>query len=259
MTGTTIASIGAGGAALLGVGGQVASSLIASSSQQSAANTASNTQLQMLSQEQQLLAPYTQTGYTANTALNNLTGAGTANPLTSPLLKPITMDQATLQTTPGYQFNLQQGLESVQNSAAARGLGSSGAALKGAANYATGLADSTYQNQYNNALTNQNNQFNRLLGLTQLGQTSAAGVGSAGITTGQGIASNTIGAGNAAAAGAIGVGNAVSSAYPNYLANNALSNIYGQNTNNSNNLTPGGYGAGATQDQVYSSPIGPLP
>jgi hypothetical protein len=56
--------------------------------------------------------------------------------------------QAQLEATPGYKFTLQQGLESVQNSAAARGLGSSGAALKGAATYTTGLANQTYQNQF---------------------------------------------------------------------------------------------------------------
>lgn len=220
------AAVGAG-TAVAGIG----SSLIASGQQQSAADQASQTQLQMFNAEQQDLAPYMQTGVAANSALNSLTGLGTANPLTSPLLSPISVSEQTLQTTPGYQFNLQQGLKSVQNSAAARGLGVSGAALKGADTYATGLADSTYQNQFNNAQTNQTNQFNRLLGLTQLGQTSAAGVGSAGITTGQGVASSQLSGGQAAAAGTLGAGNALSSAYPNYLANNALANLYQGSSN----------------------------
>ncbi len=51
---------------------------------------------------------------------------------------------AQLAGTPGYQFALQQGLESTQNAAAARGLGVSGASLKAAGNYATGLAQQTY-------------------------------------------------------------------------------------------------------------------
>ena len=63
------------------------------------------------------------------------------------------INEQTLQNTPGYQFTLGQGLQSTQNSAAARGLGVSGAALKGAATYATGLADQTYQNQYQNLLS----------------------------------------------------------------------------------------------------------
>ncbi len=61
--------------------------------------------------------------------------------------------EAQIEATPGYQFNQTQGQEGVQNSAAARGLSSSGAALKGAATFASGLADSTYQNQYQDALS----------------------------------------------------------------------------------------------------------
>lgn len=52
--------------------------------------------------------------------------------------------QAQLSATPGYQFALNQGLESTQNAAAARGLGVSGAALKAASAYSTGLAQQTY-------------------------------------------------------------------------------------------------------------------
>lgn len=61
---------------------------------------------------------------------------------------PPAMTQAELEQTPGYQFTRSQGLQAVQNSAAARGLGVSGAAMKGAATFATGLADSTYQQQF---------------------------------------------------------------------------------------------------------------
>jgi hypothetical protein len=63
------------------------------------------------------------------------------------------ISQQVLDNTPGYQFTLGQGLESTQNSAAARGLANSGAALKGAASYATGLANDTYQSQYNDLLS----------------------------------------------------------------------------------------------------------
>jgi hypothetical protein len=66
---------------------------------------------------------------------------------------PAMMTQEQLEKTPGYQFTLAQGLKATQNAAAARGLGISGAALKGAADYATGLADKTYQNQFANSQT----------------------------------------------------------------------------------------------------------
>lgn len=149
--------------------------------------------------------PYVDTGNQANALLREGT-----NSFTSPLLKPIEMDQATLEKTPGYKFNLEQGLKATQNSAAARGLGVSGAALKGAAEYATGLADSTYQNQFNNALTNQTNQFNRLFNLTTLGENAAAGVGAQGVETGANIGSNIIGGANAQAAAQIAGGKAIS-------------------------------------------------
>jgi len=111
------------------------------------------------------------------------------------------MDETALRNTPGYQFNLTQGLKATQNSAAARGLGISGAALKGASTFATGLADSTYQNQFNNANINQTNAYNRLKGLIDTGESAAAGQGQIGATTGNNIASAYGYGGNAAAAG----------------------------------------------------------
>lgn len=70
--------------------------------------------------------------------------------------------QATLDNMPGYQFERDQGLAATQNSAAAKGLGVSGAALKAAAGYAQGLASTdltNYYNQYEGNLTNQSNIF----------------------------------------------------------------------------------------------------
>lgn len=67
--------------------------------------------------------------------------------------------QAELEATPGYQFAKSQGLQATQNSAAARGLGVSGAALKGAATFATGLADNTYGAQFTRAMQQQQQDF----------------------------------------------------------------------------------------------------
>lgn len=71
-----------------------------------------------------------------------------------------------LKATPGYQWNLSQGEQAATNSAAARGLANSGAALKGASTYASGLADSTYQNQYNDTIGTSN----ALLGVNSANQ-----------------------------------------------------------------------------------------
>ena len=171
----------------------------------------------MFKQLQQNAAPYMAAGNAANSDLEAALPGLTA---------PINMNENMLQQTPGYQFNLTQGLKSVQNSAAARGLGVSGAALKGAASYATGLADSTYQNQYNNAQTNRTTAYNMLSGQQSLGENAAVGVGNTGVGVGAAVGQNTIGAGNAAAGAALNTGSAIgagaNTAAQGYLLNNLL-------------------------------------
>lgn len=114
------------------------------------------------------------------------------------LTAPIVMDQAALEKTPGYQFNLKQGIRGVDLSAISKGL--SGAQAKAAAQFATGLADNTYQNQFNNANTNKTNAFNRLL------QTATVGTDAS-----KALAGNATSAGNAALGNATSVGNALGS------------------------------------------------
>lgn len=191
------------GGAVIGAG----ANLIGGSMQASAANNAANLQQQQYQQTRNDLLPFTKAGQTATNAL--LTALPT-------LTAPINMDKATLRQTPGYQFNLNQGLKSVQNGAAARGLGSSGAALKGAETYATGLADSTYQNQFNNANTNKQNAFNFLSGVGTLGENAGAQSGSIG-QAGAAAAGNSLTAGGtAAAAGLVGAGNALTNGLNTY-------------------------------------------
>jgi hypothetical protein len=198
--------IGAG----LGIAGlaSAGASLYGSSQQSNAAQQAANLQQQQYQQTRSDLLPYNQAGQNATNAL--MTALTT-------LTAPINMNESTLRQTPGYQFSLNQGLKSVQNSAAARGLGTSGAALKGAAGYATGLADSTYQQQFQNALTNKQNTFNMLSGVAGLGENAAARTG----TIGQQMAANAgnalIASGTAQSAGINGAANALTGAYGSYL------------------------------------------
>lgn len=210
-----VAAIGGG---ILSAGASIYGANTAANAQEQAAQTASNTQLGMFNKLQTNAAPYIATGNAANNTLTSQLPSLTA---------PINMNEATLQQTPGYQFNLTQGLKATQNSAAARGLGISGAALKGASTYATGLADSTYQNQFNNAQTNRTTAYNMLSGQQALGENAAVGVGNTGVNVGGQIGQNQIGAGNAAAAGALATGSAVggaaNTATQGYLLNNLLS------------------------------------
>lgn len=176
--------------------------------------------------------------------------------------RPGQMTQAELEQTPGYQWNLAQGLKATQSAAAARGLGVSGASLKGAATYATGLADSTYQNQFNNAQTrfsdllglntayqgNVNNQASRLSGIATLGENAAAQTGAQGTASATQQGNALIAGGQAEGSALKGVGNAVNSGVNNYLGYQAYQNAQGT----------GGYGtAGApgSSGGVYGGAI----
>ncbi len=246
------------GSAVVGAGASMMASSNAADAQASAAASANATQKEIADQNAQIqkdqyaqtradLAPYRASGETAN---NMLMGALPG------LASPISMDQATLEKTPGYQFNLSQGLKSVQNSAAARGLGSSGAALKGAATYASSLADSTYQAQFNNENANRTNAYNRLFGVTGLGQNAAAQTGTFGANaanstvasntnSANNISSNTIGAGNAQAASDIAMGKAIGGAANSIPAYYMYQNMNGAYSNG------GGY-----QNAILNDPLG---
>ncbi len=96
----------------------------------------------------------------ANTAIKNLNmllygnaGGSGAGPIDPGAI------QAALEATPGYQFTRDQGLKATQNSFAARGLGSSGAAVRGAADYVTGLSNQTYEQRVQDYLNSYNSQY----------------------------------------------------------------------------------------------------
>ena len=215
------AGISAGGSILGGILGSSASSS-AAKEQEAATNEALAQQAAETRYTDQNLQSFVNNGINGQTLqaqdIDNYNQQVTPylNQLTS-LGNSATAQQALAQT-PGYQFTLQQGLQSTQNAAAARGLGVSGAALKGAANYATGLADNTYQQQYNNALTNYQsaagnwqNQFNSASSLANLGENAAAQVGNNNQQAASANNSLITGAGNAAAAGTVGSANALTS------------------------------------------------
>jgi hypothetical protein len=203
----------------------------------------------MFNTTQNNLGSYMDVGKNAVSDLQTLTGTGTGQQATTSWLlqNPMSnLSESALQATPGYQFNLSQGLESAQNAYAARGLGTSGAAMKGAETYATGLADSTYQNQFNNQVTNQTNDFNRLMSMSTMGENAAAGVGAAATQTGSNIGSNTIGAGNAQAAALMSGANSISNAASSYFTNNLLQGMYGSGSSSAADQ----YLNSSTSDQV---------
>ena len=192
----------AGAGALLGGVSSIVGSQSAAGAETKAANQANATLQQQQAQTRADLLPYNQNGQQDSNAYNALIGQG-GNPAEQ---------QAILQSLPGYQFTQTQGLKSVQNSAAARGLGVSGAALKGAANYSNGLAQSNY-----------GTYANQLLSGAQLGENAAAQTGSINTGNVQSQASNTTSAGVAQGNADVASGNAVANGLGNLYLYNALS------------------------------------
>jgi len=212
------------------------------------------------------LLPYNQAGQAVLPDLQALvmsgpTGGGPDYVTQASGQRPGQMTQAELEQTPGYQWNLAQGLKATQSAAAARGLGVSGASLKGAATYATGLADNTYQNQFNNAQTrfadllslntgqqaNLQNQYTRLAGVATIGENAANQTGVQG-TLGAALQGNALIQGSQAqGAGLAGAGNALAGGANNLLSNQAYQNAQGTSgyvTGNQNNwdmLPAGGF------------------
>lgn len=231
------------GAAAIGAGATMFGASKAADAQTRAAQEAARVQMEMFNRTQQNLAPFMDMGKTSGNML-----MGALPSLTTPFGAPAGSGatgvaspqglQAALEATPGYNFTLGAGLKATQNSYAAQGLGSSGAAMKGAGQFATGLASQTFQQQYQNYLQQQMQNYNMLMGPTQLGATSAAGLGSQATATGQGVANSLTGAGNAQAgawmAGANALSQGANNAAGNYMQYNLMQQMFNRGGTNAN-------------------------
>lgn len=140
----------------------------------------------------------------------------------------------TEQNDPGYKFRLDQGMQALQNSAAARGSLLSGGTLRALNDYAQNYASNEYGNVYGRALgeyqqrynifqNQQANEYNRLAGISGTGQTAAGQLGQLGQASSSNIANILLGsgaqigrslenAGAARASGYAGVANSVTGA-----------------------------------------------
>ena len=181
--------IGGGIAALGSLGGSIFSGLgqsAASKKQYEAEMAALQFQKQVYQQNTARLQPWVNQG---NLALNELNAR--LPQLTTPF------SAANLAQTPGYQFTLGQGLQATQNGQAAQGLGNSGSALRGAEQYAQGLASTTYNQQLQNYLAQNSQIYNMLSGVSSQGENAAAQTGNQALQSAQGVSAALTGAGNA--------------------------------------------------------------
>lgn len=231
---------------VIGAGAGIAGAVISSNAAQNAANTQANaannaTQIQQqeFNQVQQNNAPWMQAGQTALSGMQGMTN------------NPQTFTQADLTNglSPSYNFELSQGNQAIQRSAAASGGLQTGGTMKAMAQYTQGMASTGYQQAYNNFMNNQNTQFNRLSTIAGYGSGATNNTNAAGLQTASNIGNNIMGAANGQAAAQIAGGQAWG---------NALSSIGGgiakAGTTSAmlNNTNPYAIGAGGMQIPGYT-------
>jgi hypothetical protein len=219
----------------------------AASQQVAAEKSAINLQGQEFAQTQQNLLPFLQTGTTANSILATLFGVngqnGTYNPgasfnqpISSIVGQPPSPTNPQLvsqfQSSPGYNYQLQQMMNAVQNSAAGQTGAVSGNMLQALQTNASGLANQnwnqfynnlvqTYGQQYSDAFNNRNQMIAALSGLGSQGQNAAVAQGGFGQSAVQNIG-NLLGTqGSAQAAGTAGLGNSLGSALSGITGNSS--------------------------------------
>lgn len=132
------------------------------------------------------------------------------------LLSPFTADMMK-QYSPAYQFQLQQGQQGVLNAETGSMGALSGAASKDLINYNQNLANTAFSNAFNQYQTQQGNIYQRLAGVAQLGQASAANTGQQGTALAGQAAQSATNVGTALAGGQVGVANAISGGLSNSI------------------------------------------
>jgi hypothetical protein len=215
----------AGGVASAGVG-LIGSALAGGKAGQGAAQSQ-----QILSQQRNDLLPYTQAGYPTLQAQQDLLG------LNGPDAAATAM--GNFQQSPGYQWQLGQGLRSIDAGNAAKGILRSGATEKAEMTYGEGLANQDFSNYYN-----------RLMGISTLGETAAAG----GAATAGTAAQLAQGAGNTQGSiysnFASGLGNQVNTLF----SNPAIKGLFGPSPGGpivGDPSTPNAAGFSLTQAGIY--------
>ena len=181
------------GAAVIGA----SASNNASQNQADAAGDAARIQQEQYWQTRADNEPWRQSGQNALNKLNALMESGS---LTS------RFTGADVANDPGYQFGLNEGMRSIDNSASARG-GIGGAALMRGSRFANDYATTKFGQAFDRNRMEQADIFNRLSGLAGTGQQTNAANSAAGANYANQAGAAMIGAGNAAAANSINQGN----------------------------------------------------
>jgi hypothetical protein len=216
-------AVAIGGSALIGGVVAAGASESAASTQAGAAENAqqiSENEFNTITGQE---SPYMQSGVAAQGQLNYLLGNGTpgtsnvgAAPVASSstaggygsLLQPFNTSDFQ-QLSPAYNFQLQQGQQGVLNQDASSTGALSGSAQKDLINYNQNLANTSFNNAFNQYQTQQGNIYSRLAGVAQTGQNAASNTGQQGTALAGQAAQSATNIGTAQAAGTVGAANAL--------------------------------------------------
>ena len=115
-------------------------------------------------------------------------------------------DPNSMYQDPGYAFRMEEGMNALNRSMAAKGLGVSGANVKGALRYGQNLGSQEFGaaygralDEYNSRLNRANTGYNRLAALSGVGQTATDRIGGAASSYGSNV--SNLAMGNAATQG----------------------------------------------------------
>lgn len=128
-----------------------------------------------------------------------------------------------LENEPGYQFGLEQGRNTVDQSAASRGALLSGKTLKDLMTFGQDYAGTKYDAAFNRDAANKSRKYTMLSGISGTGQNTATNLGQVGMNSASNISDLLTSAGAAQAAGRVGQANAITGTIGN------LTNLYMQN------------------------------
>ena len=169
----------------------------AASEAAAAARYATDLQKAMFDKQIELQQPWQTAGVNA---LTRMQGGEFALP------ESFKYDPNSMYQDPGYAFRMSEGMNALNRSMAAKGLGVSGANVKGALRYGQNLGSQEFGaaygralDEYNSRLNRANTGYNRLAALSGVGQTATDKVGSAASSYGANV--GNIAMGNAATQG----------------------------------------------------------
>ena len=177
--------IGAAGIAAIGAGVSAASGIAGGIMQSNTAAKGQAAARAQFEQQRNDLGPYREAGLGSIQAQQDLLGLNGQPAADAAMLQ--------YQQSPGYAWQMDEGLRAVDAGAAAKGMLRSGATLKAEQTFGQGLADTDF-GQY----------YTRLHGLSTLGESAAAGAPvaqAAGVETGGANAQNSIYGNTASALG----------------------------------------------------------